>query len=316
MTIRNRPADRRPGFTLVELLTVVAIISLLIGILLPSLSRARDQAKRARTAALLAAVEKGIEMFYVDFNQYPDSREGDDPINDLRNASKPLAGAHWLARAMLGYDLDGVDSKGLTLQRGDLGLAPDPLTTGNLETGQPYGDRRPKYMEGEIFARDDDTLKFPTTGGGDFQATKQLLLVEDSFSSPVLYYKANPRARYAFCYDGDEEDDPGVYRQKDNQIITGSDTGGKDGWDYAGVGETEASSRQYHYLKELGLGSKQDEIDTTKQRSFARFFHSENAMRSMDKLKPRNPETFILITAGKDGRFGTQDDVTNFKSGL
>ena len=93
--------------------------------------------------ANLTAVEKGIEMFHVDFNQYPDSREGDDPINDLRNASKPLAGAHWLARAMLGYDLDGVDSKGLTLQRGDLGLAPDPLTTGNLETGQPYGDRRP-----------------------------------------------------------------------------------------------------------------------------------------------------------------------------
>ncbi|MFH1745545.1 MAG: prepilin-type N-terminal cleavage/methylation domain-containing protein [Planctomycetota bacterium] len=61
---------RRKGFTLIELLVVVAIIALLISILLPSLSRARELAKRAVCAANLRGIGQGEHIYSNDNEEW------------------------------------------------------------------------------------------------------------------------------------------------------------------------------------------------------------------------------------------------------
>jgi prepilin-type N-terminal cleavage/methylation domain-containing protein/prepilin-type processing-associated H-X9-DG protein len=58
------------GFTLIELLVVVAIIALLISILLPSLSRAKEQAKAAVCASRLRGFGQGSAVYEARFNSY------------------------------------------------------------------------------------------------------------------------------------------------------------------------------------------------------------------------------------------------------
>lgn len=79
MDPRNAPVSRKSrGFTIVELLTVVAVIVILSAITVGAMGWVQRKAAVEKTRAQMALLENGLERYYADVGSYPQPSAGRD----------------------------------------------------------------------------------------------------------------------------------------------------------------------------------------------------------------------------------------------
>ena len=93
----SKTSPRTHGFTLLELMIVVAIIAILISILLPSLARARDHAHQVKCAANLRGIGMGI-FYYVN-----DPLNGNGFLPSLSERRTPAGDPLYWAEQIMPY---------------------------------------------------------------------------------------------------------------------------------------------------------------------------------------------------------------------
>lgn len=327
-----RPFAAARAFTLIELLAVVAIITLLMGILVPAISRARDQARKTKTAGQIKAMGTGAEMFHNEMSRYPRSH-GENPFVP----GSYISGAQWLAIQIVGADLRGYVKP---ISTNDTSQPPDGIDEQDWNDWYDLSADYPRIgpyvkpdgaivMNAVQYASRNPSADQPAPDqledtANDWDGGKIPFFV-DSFGFPILYYKANAQARLPFTTNSGGA---GRYDQSDNGVFTGAPGGdeGRDpnnyvGWDLTGNAWDQSGAGVRHPMGVIGWDAKnqndpplQDPSDT-----FASVIYDSNIFEttrrdSEGRVWPYNDDSFILISPGKDGLYGTSDDIRNFQS--
>jgi prepilin-type N-terminal cleavage/methylation domain-containing protein len=74
-------ASNKSGFTLIEMLTVVAIIAILAGLLFPAISAARRKAQVAQAQTEIKSIESALKTYYTEYGRWPIGNGGGDDFS-------------------------------------------------------------------------------------------------------------------------------------------------------------------------------------------------------------------------------------------
>lgn len=291
------------GFTVVELLAVLGIIAMLVGLLIPALSMVKNTAKETKQKAQINTIEMALLAFKNDYGDYPPSAGW--YYEPTPGGPLDYCGAQKLAEALLGWDLLGFHPKSAWRADGYDGLATngpwtyDPQKVRDMNNdGIPdtLHERKGAYLElatanvfrlGELlYPNSTAPLAADTFVICDAFGTKKITLANGKSvraGAPILYYKANTSQKTI----------RGIYDVRDNDAMVLVKQ-------QADVREHPLSrtANQYQYFygnpnDPLVIGYIQDPKVTARD-------------------WPYRPDSYILISAGADGLYGTSDDIRNF----
>ena len=89
----HRHRHRRHGFTLIELIVVMAIVALLVSIAAPRYLQSLDRAREASLRTSLQVMRHAIDQYAADRGRYPDSLQALVDIRYLREVPEdPVSG--------------------------------------------------------------------------------------------------------------------------------------------------------------------------------------------------------------------------------
>jgi prepilin-type N-terminal cleavage/methylation domain-containing protein len=298
---------RNKAFTLVELLTVIGIISLLLSLALPALNEARVRAREVGNKASLHSIGVAIESFANDMGYYPESNRinpntnekcrlnlVDNPDNEpiIVVDDEPDQGAHTLFEALFGLDKQGFQKDHYYQNDGD-GYPVAPTRGGILAETKRWGP----YLElesvdlGEMRDAHPNGDKFDP--GGVNMNPVFVDTLDKKAPKAVLYYRARASKRLLWPADGNYPDDS-IYDYDDNINITQDKYTGSSDYMYPQIAIDEDFYR-FIWDNRTGVGTTEDDM-----------FRSPSA-------RPYKKDSFILINAGRDHQYGTADDLCNFQ---
>ena len=176
MKIHSPTLRRRGGFTLIELMVVIAIMALLASLTLMGFRYANTASKRNLTEGFKRAIEGGLERYFTDNGEYPEPNDSVQ-VMEFNNRNYPAGGALMLYQALSG---DGNSE----IKTAAGGTKPSDGKWTDAEIGEIKMPEMPKeiwvrnskgYMIVDGFGHPFQYTKGPrTTRPGEAQATNNL----------------------------------------------------------------------------------------------------------------------------------------------
>jgi prepilin-type N-terminal cleavage/methylation domain-containing protein len=307
MKTNTKKSGKKKAFTIIELLTVMSIIVILMSLLLPGLNQVKRFAKGVKQRNQLRSIDTALEMFNAEWGYYPPS----DRFDDDGTPGKPYCGAMKLAEAIMGRDLVGVHKDTLFLQSGKNGvkdlylpLYPTPAAD---KTPPDQQKRRGPYLPLESVGVFPIVQLYPSGSRKDYESPDSALasiVLCDVYGKvknldtgqrvgmPILYYRAN------------------TSKNAHNTTALPEKAGGSEPNDIYDIMDNDDLVALGQPFDNPTIPAKHP-IWTGNATTALEFY--KNTENKQVKGKPYRADTYILMSAGYDGLYGTDDDIYNFE---